>query len=749
MDTPFWNDRPILEAEQDRFDFLDYADALSSIILSSSTPITVGIFGPWGSGKTSLMRLIAGNVLGHRNAQHRKVHVIWFNAWQYEHDQTAIWRTLLLRVLEGLKELELTPEDARRIEDWEAQLYADVQRTEKGALKVDWGEIGKGALHLGLSFFPSPANFAELLKLIEGDLSTIEDIAKAFERQEIEVYRRQITLLEDFQGGFASLVKEYIWSRNGLLVVCVDDLDRCLPDRAVEVLETIKSFLDVPGCAFLLAADHQRIEEVVRARFGSQSDGVGESYLEKLVQLPFYLPPLDEEKVGRFVAEAAPDLTPDVLQVFTQGLAPNPRTTKRTLNIFRLLQTLSQQRMERGTMEAFDPVILAKLVVIQTRFQELYHDLLEYPNLIQELELRATHRKEITPLLIKSANHPTTSLVERYETLRPLMRMLRIGSSFASLTPAQISAYLYLTLPTRQDPTIEVPAPQKLMNDLLSNDLTRIRAAVGTIRQQHQQQDYAATLAHWVDEDRDVPWQEHLSAAYALGYLGDPRDFDAVVEIPGGEFAYGEEKATRYLPGYRLGKYPVTNAQYARFLETNPNVPAPYVEADWAQPYNWDREHRTYPEGKATLPVVLITWEEAWAYCVWAGGRLPTEEEWERGARGDDGRTYPWGEVEDPLYANVRESGLGGLTPAGVYLNGSSPYGLLDTAGNVWEWTTDDFDEQTKTIRGGAWNFPIKSASTYTRECSRPGNRSHGIGFRVAFDLEPDSTAPTAAPAQS
>jgi hypothetical protein len=58
------------------------------------------------------MRLIAGNVLGHRNAQHRKVHVIWFNAWQYEHDQTAIWRTLLLRVLEGLKELELTPEDA-------------------------------------------------------------------------------------------------------------------------------------------------------------------------------------------------------------------------------------------------------------------------------------------------------------------------------------------------------------------------------------------------------------------------------------------------------------------------------------------------------------------------------------------------------------------------------------------------------------------------------------------------------------
>jgi predicted KAP-like P-loop ATPase len=101
METSFWNDQPILNAAQDRFDFLDYADALSDIVLQAHTPITIGLFGPWGTGKTSLMRLLAGNLLGRRTEEHRRTHIVWFNAWQYERDKGAIWRSLLLRVLEG------------------------------------------------------------------------------------------------------------------------------------------------------------------------------------------------------------------------------------------------------------------------------------------------------------------------------------------------------------------------------------------------------------------------------------------------------------------------------------------------------------------------------------------------------------------------------------------------------------------------------------------------------------------------
>ncbi|MGC9400345.1 MAG: SUMF1/EgtB/PvdO family nonheme iron enzyme [Anaerolineae bacterium] len=734
MEISYWNDQPISTIKEDHFDFEDYADALCNVVLQSKTPLTIGIFGPWGAGKTSLMQLTAKQLQDRRTTEHRRAHVVWFNAWRYDRDRSAIWRTLLLQVLEMLKQLELREADLQRIQDWESQLYADVDRTERGSLEIDWPQLSKGALKIGLSLMPSPTNVLELLKVLNGETSSLENVVQAFKREEIRIHRGRLHLLEEFRSGFARLVDAYIWRRNGLLVLCIDDLDRCLPEHALEVIETIKLFLDVPGCAFLLAADHRRIEQVVRQRFETEDDEVGQGYLEKLVQLPFYLPPIDDEQVADFLDRTAPELPEEVRRIFAAGLVSNPRMVKRTLNIFRLLEMLAARRVDRGALSAFDPTLLAKLVVIQTRFRDLYHDLREYPNLLQELELRATGRDDLLPFtgVVEEEVKP---LVERYTGLRSLMRMLSLGASFVDLAPSQISAYIYLAMSTGQEPDVEVPIRQRLWDDLLSNDLTRLRAAVGQLRQLGQADIYVEALSALLQRKKSTTWESRLSAATALGYLGDPRDFDAVIEIPGGEFICGETNEICYLGSYRISKYPVTNAQYARFLAAHPERPVPYVEADWASPYNWDPKRRTYPEGKANMPVLLITWEDAHAYCAWVGGRLPTELEWERAARGDDGRLYPWGDIPDVGRANVRESGLGSPTPVGVYLEGASPYGLLDAAGNVWEWTADNFNGVTKTIRGGAWNFSLDSARTFVRECSRPDNRSHSIGFRVAFDV--------------
>ncbi len=731
MEYNFWNDQPIQAAERDKFDFTDYAEALSHVALESSTPITIGLFGPWGSGKTSLMRLIAAQLLDQRTQEHRKVHLVWFNAWQYDRDERALWRSLLLRVLEVLKELPLAPQDARRVEDWQIQLYADVNRKERGSLEIDWPRLGKGALHLGLSLIPTPGTVLEVLKILDGQMGTVENLVKAFQHEEIEVHRRQLTLLEEFQHGFAAMVKEYIVNRNGLLVVFVDDLDRCLPDRALEVFEAIKLFLDVPGCAFFLAADHERIESVVQARYGAQSEGSGHSYLEKLVQLPFYLPPLEVAQLRRYVGELAPDLPPEVRLVFAVGLAPNPRMLKRTLNIFRLLQRLSTRRAARGAMETIEPVLLAKIVVIQARHRDLYRDLVDYPNLIQELEMQATRSGEVAPFSLATGEQ-VTPLASKYIERRGLMQMLRIRPYFTPLSIGQIRAYLHLTMPTGGEASSAIGDQQRLWQDLLSGDLTRVRAAVGTIQQRRETERYATALALLLRGERTASLRERLSAGWALGYLGDPRDFEETVLIPGGEFRYGENQHLMYLGGYRIGRYLVTNAQYARFLEAHPDIPAPYVNADWARPYNWDPDRRLYPEGKANFPVILITCAEAEAYCRWVGGRLPTEEEWERAARGDNGNTYPWGESPDPQCANVRETGLGSVTPVGCFLEGASPYGLLDAAGNVWEWTASDFNAQDKVIRGGAWNFGLDAARTFVRERSQPTYRGH-IGFRVLF----------------
>ncbi|HIE38682.1 MAG TPA: hypothetical protein EYH30_05625 [Anaerolineales bacterium] len=744
-----WTDQPIRGEKEDRLNFADYADVLAEVILTSDTPITVGVFGPWGSGKTSLMRLIVERLVGRRTTAHRRARAVWFNAWQYERDEAALWRALLLHVLEGLRSGELSEDDARRIEDWRMRLYADVERTEVGTLQVDWQAAGKAALKLGLSFIPGPTTLMELAQLARGDLGTLEELAQAFRRERIEIHRRRLTLLEEFHGGFAHLVREYVWSRNGLLVIFVDDLDRCMPQRAVEVLETIKLYLDVPGCAFVIAADHDAIERVIQRQYGGPQeageDGAplhGRSYLEKLVQLPFHLPPLEEDQIISFISAYAPWLEPTCREVFALGLEPNPRMVKRAMNIFYLLSSLAQRRAESGAMEPVLPGLLAKMVVIQTRYHRLYRDLQEYPNLIQDLEMAAREGTEVgrpIPPLPEMVSEART-LLEQYLRHKPLLRMLRVGPAFADLSREQIGAYIYLIRTTGAE-GLEPMADTSALRwvDLLSNDPTRLQAAVEAIREEGTAQWYVDALAQVLESGSDATVSERLSAAAALGHLGDPRDFDEMVEVPGGAFLRGEERESAMVMAFRIARYPVTNGQYARFLAANPHYPVPFLDEEWARPYNWDPQARTYPEGKANHPVVLVSWEDAVAYCAWAGVRLPTEEEWEKAARGEDGRTYPWGEGFDPARANVRESGVGGTTPVGAYPDGASPYGLFDCAGNVWEWTATPHDEDEMILRGGSWNFYANDAHTFSRERAHRSYRSNRIGFRVAAGPLPRS----------
>jgi formylglycine-generating enzyme required for sulfatase activity len=187
-----------------------------------------------------------------------------------------------------------------------------------------------------------------------------------------------------------------------------------------------------------------------------------------------------------------------------------------------------------------------------------------------------------------------------------------------------------------------------------------------------------------------------------------------------------------------LTAMPVTNEQYAAFVAATGRA-TPIHWVDGAVPPELERH-----------PVTHVDWHDAVAFCAWAGGRLPTEAEWEKGARGDDGRLYPWGDdAPDGRRAHAGEGMKHGTTTTvGAALEGASPYGLLDMAGNVWEWVSsayrpypydagdgreDTTRDESRVLRGGSFASPSAGhLRCARRSASRPGRRSSHIGFRVA-----------------
>ena len=218
----------------------------------------------------------------------------------------------------------------------------------------------------------------------------------------------------------------------------------------------------------------------------------------------------------------------------------------------------------------------------------------------------------------------------------------------------------------------------------------------------------------------------------------------------GSEIGYPVERPVHAVSvkAFALGLHLVTNAQYARFVrETGHRVP--YLDDGRVQLDNWDRETREPPSGRASHPVVLVSWHDAQAYCAWAGGRLSTEAEWEYAARGGlAGKLYPWGDTIDPTLANY--DNRAGTTRVDAYpANG---YGLHDMAGNVWEWVADWYDPRyyqhssvqnptgpergaTKVLRGGAWLLFPEFCRVAYRFRNSPEFRFNLIGFRLARSL--------------
>jgi formylglycine-generating enzyme required for sulfatase activity len=219
-----------------------------------------------------------------------------------------------------------------------------------------------------------------------------------------------------------------------------------------------------------------------------------------------------------------------------------------------------------------------------------------------------------------------------------------------------------------------------------------------------------------------------------------------MILIPAGVFTMGEAEDAHPidLPAFSIAKYPVTAADYQAFVAASGH-PAPK---------HW-REGQYLPLME-TYPVFNVSWYDALAYCRWLSAErgqtycLPSEAEWEKAARGEDARTYPWGNTFAKEHCNTMEALRGGTTPVNQFPDGASPYGVMDLIGNVWEWCSTLFraypyraddgrealdDDGWRVLRGGSWLDAEWGARATRRLSGQPDYGSHNTGFRVVGEV--------------
>ena len=265
-----------------------------------------------------------------------------------------------------------------------------------------------------------------------------------------------------------------------------------------------------------------------------------------------------------------------------------------------------------------------------------------------------------------------------------------------------------------------------------------------------------ATLTPATQTSQPVPWTPTLTPKPPTD-VPIPSTFttappEGMVFVPAGEFIMGSPEGegnddehplrTVYLDAFYIGKYEVTNAEYKECVDARACDPPSPTSSSSHDSYYGSPVYDDYP-------VINVSWYDAKAYCDWKGVRLPTEAEWEKAARGTDGRKYPWGNEFDSYKCNTYEPDVGDTTEVGSFPDGASPYGAYDMAGNVEEWVADWYDADYygkatarnpqgpdsgvgRVWRGGSWLYRQLNARCAYRDWCPPDFRNFDVGFRVA-----------------
>ena len=657
----------VTEEGNAQFGFDVYINTIADLIAyaENKTPLVIGVYGKWGSGKTTLMKSIQNKLKkdekkrkGSPDPKYRTCKTVWFQAWKYKNED-EVMAALIAEIFKAMEE-----------DSFFQSCKAEIERLATGINK--------------------PKLFFSLIKKV-----TTIDLSEFLQDPE---YQKSLGFYEVFDDFFTRLIWTWLsWrpklkkceafdEKKGVLSIFIDDLDRCPEPKIVQVLETIKLFMDKQGCVFVIGADNDIIIKALKKTY--PEDAL--RFMDKIVQVTFNLPKIREKDFTDFITGCGNDSEGELinhLPLIIPAMENNPRNVKRFINDLNLQQGLVENKKLNI---AYKTILLWKVL---EKGYALFHDALKEGG--------------------------------GFRTLKTMQDWIQQFKTEDQVDPEMIRENME-------------KIPESLKGYFNNINLVRIvdQFRLGEEKDLEELITLAGITGSSVEFSGTASVRPKTAGSRKMAF------------IPKGNFIYQDNEDRTIGNDYEMDIYPVTNELFKKFILAGGYAAKDlWVPAGWqwkekkniTKPGYWEDETYNDPE----QPVVGVSWYEADAYARWLSElekekgytyRLPKEEEWERAARGDKGNIWPWGNDFDKDKCNSSESGLGKPSRVTVYPNGVSPYGCYDMAGNVWEWTSSFYDKNEKSyaLRGGSFSDGSVLCRCPDRIDLFPVERDFFIGFRCA-----------------
>lgn len=635
---------------------------------------TVGVYGEWGTGKTSMLRMMENDFSADADVQ-----TIWFNPWQFSHDDNIIGA--FFHVL--AQQLVIIAAAARSPGNTKTALAAFSEKVQRAASSISF----KPGLDVAVPFV-GKLKFGAEAKDKTGDALSPEEIVARYANEATNTYYDLVRYLREATEG-----------QPFRLVVFIDDLDRCDPAQAIDLLDGLKVLLDIPNFTFILGVANHRMETAARSRYSFAENEEGEiaSYLDKIIQFSFLLPRPDPKKVITNIIIPTLNLDGDkeaYAHLILDVLGSNPRSIKRFLNSVAFANELSVLRFTEKEPD-FERVLKSALIAFDA--PDLHRALSKHPKALLEIESSIRTLDHETATDIRETLATGNPNVDRHignATAVKLVKILGGGEETSFGSVEDVSDYLELSTESLKAPTTKLGTGASKFGN---------KSAIG---------------ASQIDLSK-IPQRP-------------------VIGVDGVESDTSSDN-------FYMSRNLVTQELYERIMGKNPSAfngsLYPVECVSWLDAIEFCNR---ISEDAARQPCYILKDDSVLLDRAADGFRLPTEMEWEQALAGYENLEKRVASETDEMAWYMSNSAA---QTQGIGLKTATDHDIYDLLGNVWEWvwnwspTSEDIGKgldafgpesgHEKICKGGSWANFKNVLGPGKRAKHHPDTKENNIGFRV------------------